>query len=817
MRTYIIYIYALISLLSINLVQGQQTYMTKIKDGTVAQSSSVPSEAVILELESTNKGFLAPRMTTVQRDVIDKAKLKDGLLIFNTTTGCINYWSGLQDTWLSVCGTPPPAEIALTPDQCTSIITEPLQQGVTLTELNKMNIPVTVTVAGVYDIIVKSTNGYYFYASGRFPTEGDYNIILQGIGTPLRGYEPGEQGDVLTMILNGKTRICKPVVFVKEQEMSFDMQCNTISAGEDLFLGMPLTIDNKIIIDVVAHTIGTWNVTSNTINGLSYFGKGKFETTGPQKIELIGRGVPTTVGPTELILTSNSTKNNTSCPVTISVKSVKYEIICKDINIEGNYQQDVALDKSNVINVPVKVLAPGKTTISTTTVNGVSFSSGEVELEFKESTNDTQIVALFSNDATPQVVGDYNFKITGDVGAVSPCDYKITVAPQAVNYTIMCNDIRTQGVYAPKVPMDKSNKLAVTVDVKYVGDYELSTEEVNGIRYEGKGTFTSTGKQVIYLPAYGEPIETGKFSYHLKSNSNALSGNVSCDFFTITVIRKMNILVIPHDASSYSLVSGNIYTAGVMMRNTANFGTTDQSVVQIEGINMIAHTLDTPELLKQAINKDNIDIIWIAISGVNTNYIDVLTEFVNNKKGVLILSQERNMGDVAKLIDRIGDAPAGTTKFDDKFTQSNLISNIDDPVLNGSFGDIRNKYLGIDYFAGYYFSNLPLGQYNVLSTKIDDPTWAFGVKHKTKGFVALGDNGWMSGYTDVKILIEDRYPSTTTIDGQPLSTPKYYKINSKTKEYVPVENSFFMANMMEWAINFAQSNVDQNYRMSGKP
>ncbi|MDM1362197.1 hypothetical protein [Myroides marinus] len=817
MRTYIIYIYALISLLSINLVQGQQTYMTKIKDGTVAQSSSVPSEAVILELESTNKGFLAPRMTTVQRDVIDKTKLKDGLLIFNTTTGCINYWSGLQDTWLSVCGTPPPAEIALTPDQCTSIITEPLQQGVTLTELNKMNIPVTVTVAGVYDIIVKSTNGYYFYASGRFPTEGDYNIILQGIGTPLRGYEPGEQGDVLTMILNGKTRICKPVVFVKEQEMSFDMKCNTISVGEDLFLGMPLTIDNKITIDVVAHIIGTWNVTSNTVNGLSYFGKGKFETTGPQKIELIGRGIPTTVGSTELILTSNSTKNNTSCPVTISVKSVKYEIVCEDINIEGNYQQDVALDKSNVINVPVKVLAPGKTTISTTTVNGVSFSSGEVELEFNEVTNDIQIVALFSNDATPQVVGDYNFKITGDVGAVSPCDYKITVAPQAVNYTILCNDIRTQGVYAPKVPMDKSNKLAVTVDVKYVGDYELSTEVVNGIRYEGKGTFTSTGKQVIYLPAYGEPIETGKFSYHLTSNSNALSGNISCDFFTIAVIRKMNILVTPNNTASSSLLSANIYTAGVIMRNMENFGTKDNSVVQVEGLNMIGTTLTTPEDLRNIINQEKIDIIWLTFGAMNASYIDVLTEFVNNKKGVLLLNQERDIKDVSMLIDKIGNASAGTTKYSNVITQSNLISNIDDPILNGSFGDIRNKYFGVDYFYGYCFSNLPLGQYNVLSTKIDDPTWAFGVKHKTKGFAVVGDNGWMSGYTDQKVSRTASYPSTTTIDGKPLTTPKYFKVSEKINEYVPVENSFFMANMMEWAINFAQSNVDQDYQMTGRP
>jgi hypothetical protein len=48
--------------------------------------------AAILDAQSTNKGFLPPRMTTEQREVI--ANPADGLIIFNLTAGCLNYFFG---------------------------------------------------------------------------------------------------------------------------------------------------------------------------------------------------------------------------------------------------------------------------------------------------------------------------------------------------------------------------------------------------------------------------------------------------------------------------------------------------------------------------------------------------------------------------------------------------------------------------------------------------------------------------------------------------------------------------------------------------
>lgn len=55
-----------------------------------------------LEIESTTKGFLSPRMTTEQRNAIINPAI--GLIIFNVSTDCLNFFIGTH--WVDICGTP---------------------------------------------------------------------------------------------------------------------------------------------------------------------------------------------------------------------------------------------------------------------------------------------------------------------------------------------------------------------------------------------------------------------------------------------------------------------------------------------------------------------------------------------------------------------------------------------------------------------------------------------------------------------------------------------------------------------------------------
>jgi hypothetical protein len=59
-----------------------------------------PSAA--LEVESQNKGFLPPRLTTAERNAITQPAL--GLHIFNTDFNCPEYFNG--SSWFSLCGIP---------------------------------------------------------------------------------------------------------------------------------------------------------------------------------------------------------------------------------------------------------------------------------------------------------------------------------------------------------------------------------------------------------------------------------------------------------------------------------------------------------------------------------------------------------------------------------------------------------------------------------------------------------------------------------------------------------------------------------------
>jgi uncharacterized protein (TIGR02145 family) len=58
-----------------------------------------PAASAQLELASTTKGFLLPQMTTAQRNAI--VNPVNGLQIFNTSTGCVNYYN--VNVWSELC------------------------------------------------------------------------------------------------------------------------------------------------------------------------------------------------------------------------------------------------------------------------------------------------------------------------------------------------------------------------------------------------------------------------------------------------------------------------------------------------------------------------------------------------------------------------------------------------------------------------------------------------------------------------------------------------------------------------------------------
>lgn len=65
----------------------------------VGIGTNSPNASSILDLSSTSKAFIPPRMTTTQRDQI--ANPVAGMMIYNSTTACVEFYKGTG--WYNVC------------------------------------------------------------------------------------------------------------------------------------------------------------------------------------------------------------------------------------------------------------------------------------------------------------------------------------------------------------------------------------------------------------------------------------------------------------------------------------------------------------------------------------------------------------------------------------------------------------------------------------------------------------------------------------------------------------------------------------------
>jgi|GEM_PF-1437085 len=78
------------------------TLFAQVKVGLDTDLNTPNHPTAILEVVSTNKGFLPPRLTQVQRDAITAPA--EGLTVYNITESCINVYNGT--VWTSYCEPP---------------------------------------------------------------------------------------------------------------------------------------------------------------------------------------------------------------------------------------------------------------------------------------------------------------------------------------------------------------------------------------------------------------------------------------------------------------------------------------------------------------------------------------------------------------------------------------------------------------------------------------------------------------------------------------------------------------------------------------
>jgi uncharacterized protein (TIGR02145 family) len=161
------------------LPNGNNIYNANI--GGVSIGTQTPNSSAITEISSTTKGFLPPRMTLAQRNAINNPV--EGLMIFNTTSGCPNYFSaGVWKEWCgSITGTISALNCAISTAAGTLVSGQPSNGVVINVPYSGGNggqcPPVSISSNGVLGLTANNPGGGMF-------SNGSGNLAFTITGTP---------------------------------------------------------------------------------------------------------------------------------------------------------------------------------------------------------------------------------------------------------------------------------------------------------------------------------------------------------------------------------------------------------------------------------------------------------------------------------------------------------------------------------------------------------------------------------------------------------------------------------------------------------
>lgn len=198
---------------------------------------------------------------------------------------------------------------------CTPISTSgTYTQGVALTSTNTATAQVNVTTPGTYTISTNTVNGVTFSGTGTFSTTGAQNVILTGTGLPTNS---GNQSYTVTFGTSTCTFVVNYATGVAPATGSLGgapSTCTPVTPAGTYTQGTALTSGNTITIQVNVTTAGSYNITTSTVNGVSFSKSGTFASTGVQSVTLTGTGTPTGSGSQTFTVTFGSS----TCTFTIN-------------------------------------------------------------------------------------------------------------------------------------------------------------------------------------------------------------------------------------------------------------------------------------------------------------------------------------------------------------------------------------------------------------------------------------------------------------------------------------------------------------------
>ncbi len=403
--------------------------------------------------------------------------------------------------------------------------------GTALNATNAMQVTVDFTTVGTYLITTDTVNGYFFRGVGLVTGTGETQVTLAAVGTPATA---GSN----TFTVRYGASVCNIVVDVLPAGAGAAVftpggtpgTCGTATLAGTYTVGTAVTSANTVTIGVNVTTPGTYNISIPAVNGISFTGSGSLAATGAQNVTLVASGTPAAAGSFNYIINGSAGSSCTfSVPVTGAGAAAVYTLggapaNCTGFTVNGTFQAGLPTGATNTARFNVTVTTPGTYSISTTAVNGVTFSgSGSF------ATAGATTVTLTAS-GTPAVPGVFNYPATG---SGSSCSFSVTytAGTSAAVFTMVgagstCSPGTVAGTYTAGTALTPANTVTVQVNVTTAGSYTLTSNVVNGMTFSATGVFATTGPQTVVLTGTGNPAAAGTNTFSVGSSPCTFSVTV---------------------------------------------------------------------------------------------------------------------------------------------------------------------------------------------------------------------------------------------------------------------------------------------------
>ncbi len=504
----------------VDLENKQTINGAKIFSNSIAIGAESSEDNAIVDMISNSKGFLPPRLTTIQRDGILNPPI--GLTIFNVDRNCLEWWIGT--IWYNACGN---ASVSTTTNGTASVTILDCASGTA----NGVN-------GGSYDIGIPVTSGNSWQVLNlKVNSIGNYNFTTSANGITYSAVGQFYESDVLAgnkaiyLTASGTAQNAGTFTYKLSTlpSCTFTNNVNTTSSNGSsiinawdntnteygtLIQGNPISEVRQKIKAFVTQS-GTYKILASQ-NGLSFMGEGDFPTANAlYDVILTATGIPTNAG--TFTFTTNTDPAKSFTRTVISPSSNGTAVI--NNYIESSNSEGLLTASNQIISntvtqtLTLNVLVPGTYSI-TAISNGINFSGSGII-----TGTGTQTIQLIAS-GTP--INNTNTIFNLNTRPSLSFERPVLVNPTSGGTSIVTswtNESSFGNMTVGNIVNYVTN--TVTAFVDKIGTYAISATN-NGVQFYASGSFTSRGYQKVVLNASGNPTTIGVNNFILNV-SNPIS------------------------------------------------------------------------------------------------------------------------------------------------------------------------------------------------------------------------------------------------------------------------------------------------------